>query len=64
VGFEHQVARNDHPHREARADRQRRRDVELTPDDLLACIVDRVLTAIADRLDQPVIIIGGEFGAD
>ena len=41
--FEDKIARHDDPHREARPDGQRRRDVELASDDLLSGVVDRVL---------------------
>lgn len=33
-------------------------------DDLLACVVDGVLPAVADRPEQPILIVNGEFGAD
>lgn len=64
VGLENKITGYDHPDRESGSDGERRGDVELPPDDLLACVVDRVLAAVADRLDQPVVIIGGQFGAD
>ena len=32
-------------------------------DDLLACVVDGVLPAVADRPEQPILIVDGEFGS-
>ena len=55
---------HDDTDRKSRPDRQRWSHVELPPDDLLTGIVDRVLTAIPDRLDETVVIVGGELGAD
>src|SRR3546814_4592750 len=64
VGCEMQFSRDNHADREAGSDGQRRRDIELPADDLLAGIVDRVLAAVADRLNQAVVVIGRKLRAD
>src|SRR3546814_21119901 len=64
VGFKHQVSRDNHADREAGSDGQRRRDIELPADDLLAGIVDRVLAAVADRLNQAVVVIGRKLRSE
>ena len=64
VGFEYEVASYDHPHGEARADGERRLDRELTAHDLLTGVVDSVLGAALDGLDEFVLIVGREFGSN
>jgi hypothetical protein len=64
VRFEDEIAGDDHADREAWPDRQRRRDVELAPNDLLTSIIDRVLAAIADGAQEPVLVINGKLGPD
>src|SRR5690606_20060920 len=64
VGLEDEVAGDDDANRKAGPDGQRRGDVQLAADDLLAGVVDRVLTTIADSLDQPIVVVGGKLGTD
>src|SRR3546814_18905867 len=64
VGFEDEIAGDDHADGEARPNCQRWRDVELTPNDLLACVIEGVLSAVADCAQQRVLVVDGEFGPD
>src|SRR3546814_4879889 len=43
---------------------ERRRDTELTLHDLASRLIDRVLGAVAQRLDQCVVAVGCKLGAD
>src|SRR3546814_20320474 len=43
---------------------ERRRDTELTLHDLASRLIDRVLRAVAQRLDQRVVAVGCKLGAD
>jgi hypothetical protein len=64
VGLKDKIAGDDHTDGEAWPNGERRLDRELTPDDLLAGVVDRVLGAALDGLDEFVLIVGGELGSD
>ena len=64
VGFEDEVASDDHAHGEAWSDRQGERDLQLALNDLLSGIADPVLCAVADGSDQAVLVVRGEFGFD
>jgi hypothetical protein len=57
IGFEDEVTRNHDAHREARADGQGRRHIQLTADDLVTGAADRVLRSFANGASD-VIIIG------
>src|SRR3546814_14349352 len=61
VGFEYEVAGDDDANGEPRADRQGRGDVQLAANDLLTGIVGGFLPAVAARLDQAVVVVGGEL---
>src|SRR3546814_17493499 len=52
---EDQIARDDDPHREAGPDRERRRNVELAPNDFLTGLIDAFLRTGAQRTDQRVV---------
>src|SRR5690606_16110367 len=62
--LEYKVAGDDNPHREARPDGQRRLNLQLALDDLLARLIDGILRAVSDRPDQPVLVAGSKFGSD
>jgi hypothetical protein len=55
---------DDHSHREPRPDGKSQLDRELTPNDLLAGIIDRVLRPVTDGTEQPLIIVDRQFGPD
>src|SRR5690606_38072619 len=61
--LEYKVAGDDDPDREAGPDGQRRRDLQLALDDLLAGLIDGILRPVADGADQPVLVAGGKFGS-
>jgi hypothetical protein len=56
VGFEHEVVGDYHPHREARPDRQRRRDIELSPDDLLPDLAGAVRCTLLQRAGNVALV--------
>lgn len=62
--LEDQIARDHDPHREARPDRERRRDVQLALDDGLARTADRVLRAVAYSVGDLIAAILAGFEAD
>src|SRR3546814_192937 len=55
------IARDDDPHREAGPDRERRRNVELAPNDFLTGLIDAVLRTGAQRTDQSVVASRSEL---
>mmetsp|Transcript_1025 Transcript_1025/g.2594 ORF Transcript_1025/g.2594 Transcript_1025/m.2594 type:complete len:409 (+) Transcript_1025:2413-3639(+) len=54
---QHQIAIDDDPHRQARPFGQRRLDVHVAPDHLLADLVDAVLRAVASGDHDPVAVL-------
>lgn len=61
---EDEIARYDHTDGKARADGEGRRNFQLTLDDALAGLVDRVEGPVAKRAGQAVLLVEGEFRAD
>src|ERR1700751_2400892 len=61
IGHKDQIAVDNHPHREARPDGQGRLHIELTADQRLSGLVDGVLSAGAERLDDGVVAVEHEF---
>src|SRR3546814_5808970 len=61
---EDQIARDDDPHREAGPDRERRRNVELAPNDFLTGLIDAVLRTGAQRTDQSVVASRSELKSE
>ena len=57
IGRQHQVFVNDHSHREARTDRQRRLHIYVTTNQLLTNLARRIAATLPDGLRDGVIII-------
>src|SRR3546814_14349992 len=57
---EDQIARDDDPHREAGPDRERRRNVELAPNDFLTGLIDAVLRTGAQRTEDRKSVVSGK----
>ena len=65
VWFEYEVVSDHHANREARADGDRRLDVQRTPDDLLADLTEALRRPLAKGLDERILVVAGSgFGAD
>src|SRR5690242_3725803 len=62
--FEDQVTRHQHTQRKARPDRDRRRDIGLTLDELPPSLIDRVLRTVSQRTKQFIIVVGGKLCSD
>src|SRR5690606_36346988 len=62
--LEYEIARHDDAKHMAWAYGERRRYAELTLHDLASRLIDRVLGAVAQRLDQCIVTVGCELGTD
>ena len=63
VWRKHEVAIDDHAHRETRPDRQRRLYVEIALNDFLSSLVQAIAGSQAEGLNETPVVAGTAIGA-
>src|SRR5208337_4248876 len=57
IGFENEIPVDDHAHRKPRPDRQRRLDVQIAANDLLAGLIDALGRARTQSPDESALVV-------